>query len=349
MRIPSAAVASLRGSFSPTATFLDTATIGLPPEAATSALAQAAAAWAAGTYEARSADAVVARARRAWAALVGADPAAVAIGHQVSPFVGLVAAALRPGSRVLVPEGEFTSLTFPFAAAGGVRVREAPLERLAEAVDGRTAVVACSAVQSADGRVADLDAILAAAADVGAFTVVDATQAAGWLPLDAGRADMLVAAGYKWLLNPRGTAFAALSARARDELVPLQAGWYAGEDPWDSIYGLPLRLAADARRFDVSPGWLAWTAAAPALELLEEAGVEAICAHDLALADRLREGLGLPPAGSAIVSVGADPGATARLAAAGVRCATRAGRVRLAFHLYNDEDDVDRALAALRP
>ena len=342
------AVADVRRRFSPTGTFLDTATIGLPPAPASTALAEAAAAWAAGTYDARSADAVVARGRRAWAALVGADPAAVAVGHQVSPFVGLVAAGLRPGSRVLVPEGEFTSLTFPFAAAPGVRVREAPLERLAEAADARTDVVACSAVQSSDGRVADLDAILAAAAGVGAFTVVDATQAAGWLPLDAARADMVVAAGYKWLLNPRGTAFAALSPRALDELVPLQAGWYAGEDRWNSIYGLPLRLAADARRFDVSPGWLAWTAAAPALELLEEVGVGAIEAHDVALAARLRDGLDLPPSRSAIVSVDAGPQGAARLADAGVRCATRAGRVRLSFHLYNDDDDVDRALAALR-
>jgi len=76
--------------------------------------------------------------------------------------------------------------------------------------------------------------------------------------------------------------------------------------------------------------------------------VEAIGAHDLALAARLREGLGLPPAASAIVALDANPDAARRLAAAGVRCATRAGRVRLSFHLYNTEDDVDRALAALR-
>ena len=55
------------------------------------------------------------------------------------------------------------------------------------------------------------------------------------------------------------------------------------------------------------------------------------------------------PGPSAIVSVGAAGGTAERLAAAGVRCATRAGRVRLSFHLYNTEDDVDRALAALRP
>lgn len=342
------ALPGVRERFRPARTFLDTATFGLPPVAASDALAHAAARWADGTYDPRACDGDIARARRAWAALVGADPAAVAVGHQVSPFVGLVAAALRPGSRVLVPEGEFTSLSFPFAAARGVQVREAPLERLADAVDARTTVVACSAVQSSDGRVADLDAILDAAAAAGAFTVVDATQAASWLALDASRVDLLVAGGYKWLLNPRGTAFAACSPRALAELVPVSAGWYAGQEPWESIYGLPLRLARDARRLDVSPGWLAWAAGAAALELLEEVGVAAIGAHDLALAARLREGLGLPPAASAIVALDAGPEGAARLAAAGIRCATRAGRVRLSFHLYNTEDDVDRALAALR-
>jgi selenocysteine lyase/cysteine desulfurase len=346
---PTAVGPDVRAQFSPAGTYLNTATYGLPPAAASAALAEAAAACAEGTYDPRTCDADIARARAAFAALVGADPASVAIGHQVSPFAGLVATSLRPGATVLVPEGEFTSLTFPFAAARGVRVREAPLERLAEAVDARTDVVAWSAVQSADGRVADSGAIAAAAAAAGAFTLLDATHAVSWLELDATAFDLLVAGGYKWLLNPRGTALAACGPRALAELVPANAGWYAGEEPWATCYGLPLRLATGARRLDVSPGWLAWAGAAPALELLAGVGVEAIGAHDVALADRLRAGLDLPPGPSAIVSVGAAGGTAERLAAAGVRCATRAGAVRLSFHLYNDEDDVDRALAVLRP
>ena len=42
------------------------------------------------------------------------------------------------------------------------------------------------------------------------------------------------------------------------------------------------------------------------------------------------------------------PGAEEKLRAAGVRTAVRAGRVRASFHIYSTEDDVDRALAALR-
>ena len=65
---------------------------------------------------------------------------------------------------------EFTSVTFPLRAQAGrgVKVREVPLERLAESVTADTTLVAVSAVQSADGRLADLDALARAADAYGA-------------------------------------------------------------------------------------------------------------------------------------------------------------------------------------
>lgn len=85
----------------------------------------------------------------------------VAVGGQVSVFAGLVAASLRPGSEVLTAEGDFTSILLPFHAQArrGVTVREVPLDRLADAVATGTGLVSVSAVQSADGRIADLDAL----------------------------------------------------------------------------------------------------------------------------------------------------------------------------------------------
>jgi selenocysteine lyase/cysteine desulfurase len=124
------------------------------------------------------------------------------------------------------------------------------------------------------------------------------------------------------------------------------AGWWAGDDPHTSYYGPPLRLARDARRLDISPAWFTWVATAPALELIEQVGVEEIRAYDVGLADRFREGLGLPASGSAIVSADV-PGAQERLEAAGVRAAVRGGRLRASFHLYTTEADVDLALNAL--
>jgi selenocysteine lyase/cysteine desulfurase len=194
--------------------------------------------------------------------------------------------------------------------------------------------------------VAGLDAIAAAAAANDALTFVDATQACGWLPLEAGRFDFLACSAYKWLLSPRGTAFMTVRRERLADLVPIAAGWYAGESRWDSIYGPPLRLAGDARRLDISPAWLSWIGTAAALEYIEAVGIARIHEHVVALANRLRAGLGLPSSDSAIVAVEAE-GAAEALERAGIRAAVRAGHLRASFHLYNNEVDVDLTLEAL--
>ena len=96
------------------------------------------------------------------------------------------------------------SILFPFHAQSGrgIRVREVPLDRIAECVTSRTTLVAVSAVQSADGRVADLDALHAASRATGARVLLDTTQAVGWLPVNASRFAYTACGGYKWLLAP---------------------------------------------------------------------------------------------------------------------------------------------------
>lgn len=120
-----------------------------------------------------------------------------------------------------------------------------PLERIAECVTSATTLVAVSAVQFADWRVADLDALHAVSRATGARILLDTTEAVGWLPVDASRFACTACGGYKWLLSPRGTAYFTISPALIGELTPHYAGWYAGDDPWSSIYGGPLRLASD--------------------------------------------------------------------------------------------------------
>jgi selenocysteine lyase/cysteine desulfurase len=333
----------------PAGPYLNTATFGLPPAATLEAVGEALEAWRRGDDAARAwTDVPTERARAAFARLVGVAPELVAAGAAVSEFVGLVAAGLPDRARVLAPETDFTSLLFPFLAQAdrGVELRCVPAARLTEAVDGRTDLVAFSAVQSATGEVADLAAVAAAARHHGARTLVDATQACGWLPLSAADWDYLVCATYKWLCTPRGCAFLAMRPERLERLRPQGPGWFAAEAPWESLYGPPLRLAGSARRFDLSPAWFSWVGAAPSLELLERVGVAAVGGHDLALANRLRAGLGLAPSNSAIVAF-RRPGAAERLARAGVRAAVRDGGVRVSCHLYNTPADVDAALDAL--
>ncbi|MQA88507.1 MAG: aminotransferase class V-fold PLP-dependent enzyme [Streptosporangiales bacterium] len=337
-----------RGLWDPEPGWLDTASYGLPPRPAWEELQAALDVWRHGRTNWHGWDESTHRARRAFAHLVHAQADDVAVGSTVSGLLSVVAAALPAGARVVVPEIEFTSNLFPWLVHEdrGVTVAPVPPDALADAVDERTTLVAFSLVQSATGRIAPYDEVIAAARAHGALVCVDATQACGWLPFDATRVDVFVCAAYKWLMAPRGVAFCYIHPDVRDRLRPLQAGWYAGEHVHESYYGPPLRLAASARRFDVSPAWFCFVGAAPALELLGQVGVEAVGEHNVALANRFRAGLGLEPGASAIVNVDV-PGAQERLRAAGVRASVRAGRVRASFHLYTTERDVDLALEAL--
>jgi selenocysteine lyase/cysteine desulfurase len=335
--------------FSPETVYLNTASYGLPPQPAWEAHHAALEEWHHGRTGWYGWADSVDRARSLFAGLIGVGADDVAVGTQVSAFAGLVALALPAGARVVAAAEDFTSLLFPLLTQEprGVRVELAPLDRLAEAVVDGVDLVTVSAVQSMDGRVADLDAVCAAAAAAGAETLIDATQACGWLPLDGGRFDYLVCSTYKWLLAPRGCAFMYARPEAAEGLVPHLAGWFAAESPRAS-YGGPLRLAGGARRFDVSPAWFSWVAQEPALELLRDVGVPAIRDHDVALANRFRAGLGLEPSGSSIVSLLPPPGAAERLAAARVLYGEVGDLLRFSFHLYNTEADVDTALSALR-
>ncbi|WTW92767.1 aminotransferase class V-fold PLP-dependent enzyme [Streptomycetaceae bacterium NBC_01309] len=337
-----------RGLWEPEPGWLNTASYGLPPTPAYEAVLAAQRDWRVGRTSWEPWGEAGERARALFADLVGADTSDISVGATVSGMLAPVGASLAPGTRVVVPDIEFTSNLFPWMVheARGVEVVCVPFAKLAEAVDERTDVVAYSLVQSADGTVADDAEIVAAARAHGALVVVDGTQAVGWLPVDATRYDVLAVGGYKWLMNPRGTGYTYFAPGVRDRFVPVAAGWYAGEDVHASYYGPPLRLAADARRFDTSPAWFAWVGAAPALEVVRDIGVERIHAHNVGLANRFLTALGRPEGDSAIVTVDV-PGADEALRAAGVRAAVRAGRVRASFHVYTTRDDVDMAVNAL--
>ncbi|MFJ4651338.1 aminotransferase class V-fold PLP-dependent enzyme [Nocardia sp. NPDC088792] len=339
--------AAVRDQFAPTVTYLNAPSCGLLPQSAAAALAAADLQRVTGEFDIPGVDVVVDECRAVFARLSGFETRQVAIGSQVSQLIGLIAQSLPPGARVVVPEHEFTSVSWPFLARPDLDVREVPLAGLAAAIRPGDAVVAAAVVQSADGAVADMPAVVAAARAAGARVLFDLSQAVGWLPVRDNGADWVVSVGYKWLLGPKGTAFLAGTDAALDTLRPLAAGWYSGYNPWETCYDAPLRQAEDARRFDVSPAWTMWIGQRPAMAVIEQAGIENIHRYDVALADRLRKGLGLAEGNSAVVSVRISPEARERVRAAGIVGAVRAGRLRLGCHLYNTEDDIDRALDVL--
>ncbi|PZQ91733.1 MAG: aminotransferase [Leifsonia xyli] len=329
--------------------YVAAASIGIPPARTVEALRADLDAWARADRDPQGYDDVIARTRASYARLVGVDPSRVATGSQTSVQASLVAASVPAGAEVLVAERDFSSLIAPFTQRPGVRVRAVPLDGLAEAISDETFLVVFSLVQSATGARADAAAIGEAAARHGALTFCDTTQAAGVLPVAADDFDITVCHAYKWLCSPRGVSFLTVGSAADAVLRPVQGGWYAGEEVWQSCYGHDITLASDARRFDVSPAWQAWIGAEQSIALFAGLDIAEIWERASGLGELLADELALPAQRQAIVSWPDPDGAQlAAMAAAGIRISGRAGRARASFHLWNTEDDVAAIVRAVR-
>ncbi|WP_193510095.1 aminotransferase class V-fold PLP-dependent enzyme [Cryobacterium sp. BB736] len=350
-RAPSPELRAAIDSFRPEAArgYLGAASIGLPTRETIEAQKNDLELWASATRNPTDYDGIVDATRASFARLVGVPADSVATGSQTSVMASVIAAAVPTGAEVVVVDGDFSSIVFPFLQRRDITVTSVPLEEVAFSVGANTWAVVFSLAQSATGRIADVPAIIAAAARFGTRTVCDVTQAAGVHPVDASVFDATICHAYKWLCSPRGVAFMAVSDRFLEELVPVQAGWYAGDDVWASCYGPGMELAPTARRFDVSPAWPAWTGAEPAVRMFAGLDIAEVWARTSGLGDQLCDALGIEQQHQAIVTwedpEKADVG---KLIAAGITVSGRAGRARAAFHLWNDESDVDAVVRVLR-
>lgn len=317
--------------------------------------------------------------RRSAATLVNASPDEIALVRNTTEGIGLVAEGIdwQPGDNVVVPEGEFPTNLYPWLnlESRGVEVRIVPTveERLdvaavESACDARTRVVAVSWVGYATGWRNDLDALVDVAHRRGARLCVDAIQGLGVLPLDVTRTpvDFFAADGHKWLLGPEGAGMLYIRRDRINELRPLGVGWnsvrHAG-----NFSNPAFDLKPSAARYEGGsynkPGFVALGVA---LDLLLAIGVEAIEARLLeytdCLVDRLRaagaevasdrERTGGFDRRSGIVSFTFAEGDPTRIRARcqelGVVLNCRRERLRASPHVYNDDDDLERLIAALR-
>jgi cysteine desulfurase/selenocysteine lyase len=321
----------------------------------------------------------VERVRGLAARLIGAArPHEVAFVENTSTGLSLVAAGLdwRPGDNLVGAAPEFPSNVYPWMqlAARGVDYRRVPerqgridLDPLLAAIDGRTRVVALSWVQYASGFRADLARIGAACRARGVLFVVDAVQGLGGLALDVERdgVDVAAAAAHKWLLGPEGIALLYVADRVVERLAPARSGWRSMRRMFD-WEARAIDWNEGARRFE-SGTLNAYGIAGlgGTLDLLLAAGTAAVEERVLALAGRAAEGLAArgweifssrrPGETSGIVSAshprhaGGDQVARLvdRLAERGVVVSARAGRLRVAPHFYNAEEEIDRMVSTV--
>jgi selenocysteine lyase/cysteine desulfurase len=338
--------------------YLDTAGYGLPPRRTVAALAQCLETWREGTAEwERDWDMAGDRCRLLAGGVLGCDTDDVALLPAVSVGVGIALGSVRRGSEVLLPEDEFASVVLPVLAAArlrDLRIRRVPFAELANEVSPATGLAATSHVRSNDGRVQDLASLAEACRGVGAKVLVDATHAAGILPIPSAALglDFVLAAAYKHLLCPRGVALMRIAPAWWSATPSIVASWRSTADVYARYYGPGLDdLAPAAARFDVSLAWHAWVGAEQSFGFLDEVDAAERAEWCVGLASRLADRLGIPPTGSSIVSVPVHEAARvrARLQAARIRVSGKGSRVRVSFHLYNTEAEMHAVAELLAP
>jgi selenocysteine lyase/cysteine desulfurase len=281
-----------------------------------------------------------------------------------------------PGDRVVVPDLEFPSNVYPWLAlrefgvevdlvrplGDGGTLPIAEFERVL-ASGPPPKVVAVSWVQYGRGWRTDIAALARLSHDAGALLCVDAIQGLGVLPaaLADWNIDFAMAGGYKWLLGPEGVGVFYIAEHVRDRLRPLEPGWasVAHRGDYDN---LDLVWADSARRFEAgSPNMIGTMAFGASLQLLLDAGVDAIWSHVDGLCDRLVEGLTAiegvrvlsdrsSEGRSGIVTFAIDGVSSNELAEqlkrADFVCGSRGGGIRIAPHGYNTVDEIDALVAA---
>ena len=313
-------------------------------------------------------------ARTAFAGLLHAEPDDVAVTTSVSQGVSALVSALDltgERNRIVISEYEFPTVgqiahAQELRGAEVVHIRpdpdgRIPLERFADAIDERTALVCCTTVSFRSGHRHDVSGIAELAQAQGALLLADSYQAIGALEVDVRTlgADVVTGGTVKYLLGSAGLGFMWLRESLRTELLPTQTGWFADED----IFAMSIAdysPHATARRFDSgTPPVPSLYPGVAGMQLVAEVGVPAIEAHVCGLVERLLAGLdelgatvATPRAeaerGPLICVVSTDPNAlVSALAADRIVTSTRDSNLRISLHLYNVEDDVDRILAAL--
>ncbi|MDG6996881.1 MAG: aminotransferase class V-fold PLP-dependent enzyme [Nitrososphaerota archaeon] len=260
--------------------------------------------------------------------------------------------------------------------------KTADFERL---IDERTKVISVSSVQWNNGFKLDVEEIGEIAEKKNIYFVVDAAHHLGAAELDVHKAkiDFMSSSGHKWLVSPFGTGLFYMSNKLLDTLEPDLYGYMNVKPPRNlnrmgEYFEVPDANPAEefkfveqeARKFETGgtsnyPGAIGLAAS---LRLFNEIGMDNIAERILDLGDYLIEEL--QKIGPRIVSpldrahragittfrMYEDPIEDKKLQLwlksqgifVSIRYTSSIGGIRVSTHLYNNEEDVDKLIDAIR-
>ena len=309
-------------------------------------------------------------ARAQFAGFIGAAPDEVAIVPYASAGINSVASALTFDQRTKVVLGEFEFPTMghiwlaqqkrgahvEFVRASGDVI---PVEGYERAIDHKTLIVPITGICFMNGFRSTVKEIVALAHANGALAMLDDYQDCGTRPVNVRTADLdfYVTGTLKYLLGPPGLAFLYVRKELIESLRPTITGWFAQTNPF-AFDVKHLDLAPSARRFEAgSPPIPNIYAAMRGIELLQGIGLDNVSAHIAGLVRALLTGahkLGLrtktpqDSVGPLCVLLCKDaPALVQKLAASGIICSNRHDGLRLSFHVYNTQSDVESVLEVL--
>ncbi|WP_312112159.1 aminotransferase class V-fold PLP-dependent enzyme [Brevibacillus reuszeri] len=312
-------------------------------------------------------------AKAEFAKLINAELDEIAVLSSVSDCASSVASALDftgERSKIVTTEMDFPSIGHVWLAQQkrGATIRFIPevnhcipLVYYSESVDEQTLITSIPHVSYYNGFKQDLAQIAAIVHEKGSYLFVDAYQSAGGVAIDVKKTDVdfLTAGSQKFMLGIPGIAFLYVKKELAEKLEPTVTGWFGRVNPF-AFDGKLLDFAEGARRFETgTPPMINGFAAAAAIQLLNEIGVERIETYletlsQTAITYAQEKGLKVmsptdisQKASNTAIYIPQASKAEAMLKEKGIIVSARNDVIRIAPHFYNTEQEVIAAIDAL--
>ncbi len=292
----------------------------------------------------------------------GGDQARVALIPNFSLGINMILEGLPPNAVVAMLEREYPSVAWPFEQRDFQILHiprgpdpESGIMRILE--ESKPDILALSLVQWIDGLMIHPDFLREVKARFPQLLIIaDGTQYLGAFTVDFDRSgmDVLGASGYKWMLGGNGNGFCMLSPQAEDQIAVRSSGFNATMGDLSLSGKLSLARSLEPGHLDT----LNFGSLHFGLGLLRDLGLKAVERYSMEMSQRVREALAAEgfleesilsrERHSTIFNIPFDEQRFEALKAQGMICSRRGGGIRLSFHCYNNQEDLDRLMDVLR-